>query len=160
MSKRRVMSDNPARRVIRINPPSQTASSSARVITTGRGYAGDCTRTLSSSALATTMNLPSRKGAIAGNGVLASRDQLVRQARAFSPKSLAHRRISDAPILSVPSRCLICSAIGRDALEMQQRHEGFESRIDSKHAVGFSAHHAFSRAAMRYACCGIASTGG
>src|SRR4051794_28700276 len=54
------------------------------------------------------MKPPSRKVAIAGNGVRVSRDQPVRQDRAFSPRSLAHRRISDAPILSVPSRCLIC----------------------------------------------------
>ena len=45
---------------------------------------------------------------IAGNGVRASRDQSVRQVRALSPRSLAHRSISGAPILSVPSRCLIC----------------------------------------------------
>ena len=36
MSKRRAISDNPARRVIRISPPSQTARSSARVIKAGR----------------------------------------------------------------------------------------------------------------------------
>ena len=48
MSKRRVISDNPARRAIRISPPSQTARSSARVIKAGRDASGDCTRTLSS----------------------------------------------------------------------------------------------------------------
>ena len=78
MSKRRVMSDNPARRVIRIRRPSQTASSSARVIKAGRGASGDWTRTLSSPALATTRKPPSRSAAMAGNGVLASRDQSVR----------------------------------------------------------------------------------
>ena len=78
MSNRRVMSDNPARRVIRISPPSQTARSSARVIKAGRDACGDWTRTLSSAALATTMNPPSRRAAMAGKGVLASRDQLVR----------------------------------------------------------------------------------
>ena len=36
MSKRRPRSDNPARRVIRINPPSQIASSSSRDISAGR----------------------------------------------------------------------------------------------------------------------------
>ena len=109
MSKRRPMSDNPARRVIRINPPSQISSSSARDISAGRESCGDCTSTSSLLALATTMNRPSRRLAIAGSGVLASRDHLVLQARAFSPKSLAHRRISDAPILLVPSRWRICS---------------------------------------------------
>ena len=109
MSKRRPMSDKPARRVIRINPPSQMSSSSARDISAGRESCGDCTSTSSSLALATTMNRPSRRLAIAGNGVLASRDHLVRHARAFNPKSLAHRRISDAPILLVPSRWRICS---------------------------------------------------
>ena len=110
MSKRRPMSDKPARRVIRISPPSQIASSSsARDIRAGRESCGDCTSTSSSLALATTMNRPSRRLAIAGNGVLASRDHLVRHARAFNPKSLAHRRISDAPILLVPNRWRICS---------------------------------------------------
>ena len=71
------MSDNPARRVIRISPPSQTARSSARVIKAG-GTGGDCTKTLSSAALATTMNPPSRRLAMAGKGVPASRDQSVR----------------------------------------------------------------------------------
>ena len=61
MSKRRVMSDNPARRIIRISPPSQTATNSSRVIKAGRRVCGDWTRTLSSAALATTMNPPSRK---------------------------------------------------------------------------------------------------
>ena len=78
MSNRRVMSDNPARRVIRISPPSQTARSSARVIKAGRGASGDWTKTLSSAALATTRNPPSRRTAMAGKGVLASRDQSVR----------------------------------------------------------------------------------
>jgi hypothetical protein len=32
------------------------------------------------------------------------------------------------------------SAISRDTLEMQQRHEGFEPRIGEIRAVGFSAH--------------------
>ena len=78
MSNRRVTSDNPARRVMRINSPSQTASSSARVINAGRDSCGNWTKTLSSPALATTMNPPSRNAAIAGNGVLARRDQSVR----------------------------------------------------------------------------------
>ena len=78
MSNRRVTSDNPARRVIRINSPSQIASSSARVIKAGPDASGDCTKTLSSAALATTMNPPSRSAAIAGKGVLASRDQSAR----------------------------------------------------------------------------------
>ena len=78
MSNRRVMSDNPARRVIRISRPSQTAVNSARVIKAGRGASGDWTKTLSSAALATTRNPPSRRAAMAGKGVLASRDQSVR----------------------------------------------------------------------------------
>ena len=75
------------------------------------------------------MKPPSRRLAIAGNGVRASRDQPVRKDRAFSPRSLAHRRISDAPILSVPEPMPDLLAIGGDALEMQQQHEGFESGI-------------------------------
>jgi hypothetical protein len=78
MSNRLVTSDNPARRVMRINSPSQTASSCARVINAGRDPCGNWTKTLSSPALATTMKAPSRNTAIAGNGVLASRDQSVR----------------------------------------------------------------------------------
>ena len=109
MSKRRVISDSPARRVIRINSPSQSASSSACVIRTGRAVCGYCTRTLPSPALAMTMKPPSRSAAIAGSGVFASRDQSLRQARALRPRSLAHRSISGAPIFVVPSRCLICS---------------------------------------------------
>src|SRR5260370_13507032 len=110
MSNRRVMSDNAARRVIRISRPSQTARSSLRVIKVGRGSSGHCTSTLSSAALATNRNPPSRRIAIAGNGVRASRDQSVRQARALSPNSLAHRSISGTPIWSVRSRCRICPA--------------------------------------------------
>src|SRR5215471_6914784 len=109
MSKRRVISDNPARRAIRISPPSQIARSSARVIKAGRDATGDCTSTLSSAALATTRNPPSRRAAMAGKGVLASRDQLVRQTRALSPRFLAQRSISVTPIFAVPNRCLICS---------------------------------------------------
>ena len=109
MSKRRVISDSPARRATRISPPSQSARSSACVIRTGRAVCGYWTRTLSSPALAMTMKPPSRRTAMAGKGVLESRDQSVRQARALSPRSLAHRSISGAPIFVVPSRCLICS---------------------------------------------------
>ena len=83
-------------------------ANSSRVIRAGRGVCGDWTRTLSSAALASTRKPPSRRVAMAGKGVLASRDQSVRQARALRPRSLAHRSISGAPILSVPSRCLIC----------------------------------------------------
>jgi len=78
MSNRRVTSDNPARRVMRIKSPSQTASSSARVINAGRDACGDWTRTLSAATFATTKKPPSRNAAIAGNGVLTSRDQSVR----------------------------------------------------------------------------------
>src|SRR5215475_3506687 len=109
MSNRRVISDNPARRVIWISWPSQTATSSSRVIRTGRCASGDCTSALSPSALASRRNPPSRSNAMAGKGVLASRDQSVRWAFALSPRSLAHRSISGAPIFVVPSRCLICS---------------------------------------------------
>ena len=119
MSKRRPRSDNPARRVIRINPPSQIASNSSRDISEGREAPGACTSTSSSLALATTMKRPSRNVAIAGNGILASRDHLVLAARAFNPK-----------ILGAPEnlRCanLVCSepmadllAIRRNTLEMQ-----------------------------------------
>ena len=109
-SKRRVMSANPARRVIRISPPSQTATNSSRVNKAGRDASGDWTMTLFPPALATTRNPPSRSDAMAGKGVLPSRDQSVRYTRALRPRSLAHRSISGAPILSVPSRCTTCPA--------------------------------------------------
>ena len=110
MSNRRAMSDNPARRVIRISRRSQSASNSSRVIKTGRGASGAWTRTLSGPALPTSRNPPSLRHAMAGSGVLASRDQPVRWTRALSPNSLAHRSISGAPIVLVPSRCAICPA--------------------------------------------------
>ena len=65
---------------------------------------------------------------MAGSGVLASRDQSVRWARALSPRPLAHRSISGAPICPCPADADL-SGIGRDALEVQQRHEGFEPWI-------------------------------
>ena len=74
----RSQDDNPARQVIRMSWPSQTVVNSARVIKAGRDASGDWTKTLSSAALATTRNPPSRRTAMAGKGVLASRDQLVR----------------------------------------------------------------------------------
>ncbi len=78
MSNWRVRSVSPARRVIRISPPSQTAQSSSRDISSGRSVPGDCTSAFSPETLAITMKLPSRSSAIAGSGVLASRAQLVR----------------------------------------------------------------------------------
>jgi hypothetical protein len=38
--------------------------------------------------------------------------------------------------------------IGRDTLEMQQRHEGFQTRIDFV-AVGLRTHCSFSRVSLR-----------
>ena len=140
MSKRRVISDNPARRAIRISPPSQTARSSARVIKAGRVASGDWTKTLSSPALATTRNPPSRRTAMAGKGVLASRDQSVRWAFALSPRSLAHRSISGAPIFAVPSRCLICSRSAATPCKCSSVTRTFEPRIGWCRAVCFSAH--------------------
>src|SRR6478609_2544923 len=55
-------------------------------------------------AVPMTMNVPSLSDAIAGNGVLVRRDQSVRTLRAFRPSSLAHRRISGAPIVWFPIR--------------------------------------------------------
>jgi hypothetical protein len=110
MSKRRARSDSPARRVIKIKPPSQTLSNSSRVINAGAVASGDCTSTLSPSALASKRNPPSRRDAMAGKGARPSRDQSLRCASALSPRSLAHRSISGTPILSVPSRCAICPA--------------------------------------------------
>ncbi len=78
MSNRRVMSDNRARRVIRISQPSQISRNSARVIRAGRGVFGDWTRIMSSAALAATRKPPSRRIAMAGKGVVASRDHSVR----------------------------------------------------------------------------------
>jgi hypothetical protein len=62
-----------------IGPSGRTASTSP----------SNWTRTLSSAALAITRKASSRSEAMAGRGVLASRDQLVRRARALSPRSLA-----------------------------------------------------------------------
>ena len=140
MSNRRVSSDNPARRVIRISPPSHTSRSSARVIKAGRDACGGWTKTLSSAALATTMKVPSRNDAMAGKGVLASRVQSVRQARALSPRSLAHRSISGAPIFVRSKAVADLFAVSRNALEVQQRHEGFEARIGWSGGIDFSAH--------------------
>ena len=115
MPNRRATSDKPARRVIRISPPSQTDRSSARAIKAGRAPGGR-TRTLSPLALASSRNPPSRKRAIAGKGVLASRDHPVRQARALSPRSLAHRRISGAPSRRFPA--------GAGSVRDPRRHPG------------------------------------
>ena len=54
--------------------------------------------------LPSSMKQPSRSAAIAGNGVRASRFQLVRQARARRPNSLAPRSISWIPNLLTPKR--------------------------------------------------------
>ncbi|MGY4459899.1 hypothetical protein ACVWYI_003859 [Bradyrhizobium sp. LB13.1] len=78
MSKWRPRSDSPARRAIRINPPSQFAHSSSRSINTGRCTPGDCTSTWSGEALAMTMKLPSRSIAIAGSGLSGKRLHCVR----------------------------------------------------------------------------------
>ena len=110
MSKRRVMSDKPARRVIRISPPSQTAQQFVPRHQGGARLAGDCTRTWSSVALR-----DHHEAAVpqAGDGrqrrAAPAATSCCGRTRAFSPRSLAQRRISDAPIVSVPSRCLICS---------------------------------------------------
>ncbi|MGY4295846.1 hypothetical protein ACVWXN_003941 [Bradyrhizobium sp. i1.4.4] len=69
ISKWRPRSESPARRAIRISPPSQIAHSSSRSISTGRWACGDCTSTLSAEAFAMTMKLPSRSTAIAGSGL-------------------------------------------------------------------------------------------
>ena len=129
MPKRCVRSVKLARLVIRISSPSQIAKSSARVIKTGRGACGDCTRTLSSDALAITMNPPSRSAAMAGKGVFTSRDQPVRQARALSPRSLAHRSISGAPIFADPSLCLICSRSAATPCKCRSVTRDFKPRI-------------------------------
>jgi hypothetical protein len=50
------------------------------------------------------------------------------------------------------------SGISRNALEMQQRHEGFEPRIGWSRAIGCVAHFALSRASSHQAC-GCASNG-
>ena len=142
MSNRRVMSDNPARRVIRISPPSQTATQFVLASSTaGRG----------SPAATGPAPCPRRpwrpagsrhraSDAIAGNGVPASRDQSVRQARALSPRSLAHRSISGAPILSVPSRCLICSASAATPWRCSSVTRASRPGSTRSRAVGFSAH--------------------
>jgi hypothetical protein len=78
MSNRRDSSIKPARRVIRTMRPSQMCSSSACVITTGRGDSGDWTIALSSPTLPMNRNLPSLSAAMAGKGVVASRCQVVR----------------------------------------------------------------------------------
>ena len=79
-----------------------------------------------------TRKPPSRQAAMAGRGVLASRDQPVRQARAFRPSSLAQRSISGCADLvgSQPMPDLL--AIGRNALQLQQGDERFEPRISRR----------------------------
>src|SRR5262249_61742493 len=76
----------------------------------------------------------------------------------FKPEILGaaeHLRYADL-VRSQPVPDL--SRISRNALEMQQRYEGFESRIDWSRAVGCGAHFALSRASSRQAC-GCASNG-
>ena len=74
----------------------------------GRGDNGDCTSALSSPTLPSSKKPPVRSLTIAGNGVLASRSQVVSVARALSPSSLAQRSISGMPIIPRPKRCQIC----------------------------------------------------
>src|SRR6516165_10014528 len=50
------------------------------------------------------------------------------------------------------------SGISRNAMEMQQRHEGFEPRIDGSRAVVLCAHLRSPGRMLRQAC-GCASTG-
>src|SRR5262249_17549712 len=53
------------------------------------------------------------------------------------------------------------TGIGRDALEVHQRHKCFETRIGRSRAVGFDAHGCSpGRGRWRQACCGDASSGG
>src|SRR5260370_179278 len=92
-----------ARRVIRTRRPSHTASSSARVISVGRWESGAWTRILSSLALPSSRNPPSRKAAIAGRGVRASRSHRVLDSLAFRPSCRAQHRISGTPIASFPN---------------------------------------------------------
>ncbi len=70
---------------------------------------------------------------------VASRDQSVRQARAFRPRSLAHRIISGAPILSVPRRCLICPRSAATPFRCSSSSEGLESRIGWSRGAGGGA---------------------
>ena len=86
------------------------------------------------------MNPPSRRASDGGQGRL-------RKPRPVGPVGSC----LEPEILGAPEhlRCanLVCSqpmpdlsAISRNTLEMQQRHEGFEPRIGWSRAVGFSAH--------------------
>ncbi len=125
MSKRRATSVRPARRAIEISAAVPDGGELlARVMRAGRAVWGDWTSTWSLEALASTMKPPSRRDAMAGRGVRASRDHSVRQARAFRPRSLAHRIISDAPNLSGSQPMAELLAIGRHALQVQQHQEG------------------------------------
>ena len=137
MSKRRVMSDNPARRVIRISRPSQTA---VKLGLRHHQWPGRQRRL--------DQNL-----VVGGFGdhqepaVAQGRDG--RQGRPGKPRPVGSVGAGfQSEVLGAPEhlRCanLGCSqavpdlpAISRNALEMQQRHEGFEPRIG---AVGFCAH--------------------
>ena len=64
---------------------------------------------LSSSALPSKRKPPSRRAAIPGNGVVASRSHLVVDVRALSPNCFAQRSISGMPIGVAPNWCFICS---------------------------------------------------
>ena len=111
MSNRRVMSDNPARRV---NQDQLAVPDRLELFARHQGRPPRRAATGPEPCLRRPFrpaeNPPSLEHAMAGSGVLASRDQSVRWARALSPRPLAHRSISGAPILLVPSRCAICPA--------------------------------------------------
>ena len=71
------------------------------------------------------------------------------------PGAPEHLRCADL-VRSEPMRDL--SGIGRNALEVQQRHKGFETGIGWSRAVGFGAHWC-SPGRRRVRACGCASSG-
>ncbi len=108
-------------------------SSSARVISAGRGDNGDWTMALSSPALPRIRKPPSRSTAMAGSGCTAQPCPGRLASLRFEPELLcaaehlgnADRRAAKA----VPDLL----GIGTDAVKAQQAHQGGEALIDYRH---------------------------
>ena len=124
MSKRRdkVEQRGAARHQDKATVPS--ASNSARVIASGRGDEGRCTRTLSSPTLPMIRNEPSRSAAMPGSGVL--REPLpvgVARARLEAELLGATQHLGDADG-GCPDPMTDLLRLSPDAMKAQQHHKG------------------------------------
>ena len=158
MSNRRVMSDNPARRVIRISRPSQTASELVPRHQGGPGRLRRLDQDLVLAGLGEHQEAAVAQGRDGRQGRLGKPRPVGPVGARLEPEILGapeHLRCADL-VRSQPVPDL--SAISRNALEMQQRHEGFEPRIGRSRAVGFSAH-LRSPGRRRVQACGCVSNG-